>query len=96
MVALTFAYRKQRHSESAERREDTKLFTERFVKASEQLGHDSPRVRFDGVRSDPGAVSFDRAEHSGGEVDWGPFPPLPRAAPPQPARVPRPRWWARR
>ncbi|MEU4623972.1 hypothetical protein AB0G04_28855 [Actinoplanes sp. NPDC023801] len=49
IVALTVAYRKQRQGEAAERREETKLFTERFVKASEQLGHDSPRVRVAGA-----------------------------------------------
>lgn len=48
IVALTVAYRRQRHNEAAEKREDTRLFTERFVKASEQLGHDSPRVRIAG------------------------------------------------
>jgi hypothetical protein len=49
IVALTVAYRKQRQGEAAERREETKLFTERFVKSSEQLGHDSPRVRVAGA-----------------------------------------------
>jgi hypothetical protein len=49
IVALTVAYRRQRHGEAAERREETKLFTERFVKASEQLGHESPRVRVAGA-----------------------------------------------
>jgi hypothetical protein len=49
IVALTVAYRKQRQGEAAERREETKLFTERFVKASEQLGHESPRVRVAGA-----------------------------------------------
>ena len=49
VVALTVAYRKQDHSEAAEHREDTKLFTERFTKASEQLGSDQAAVRLAGV-----------------------------------------------
>jgi hypothetical protein len=49
VVALTVAYRKQGHAEAAERRENTKLFNERFGKASEQLGSDRAAVRLAGV-----------------------------------------------
>ncbi|WIM99949.1 hypothetical protein ACTOB_003619 [Actinoplanes oblitus] len=49
VVALTVAYRKQGHDEAAERRENTKLFNERFGKAAEQLGSDKAAVRLAGV-----------------------------------------------
>lgn len=49
VVALTVAYRKQGHSEAAEHREDTKLFNDRFGKASDQLGSDKAAVRLAGV-----------------------------------------------
>jgi hypothetical protein len=49
VVFLVIAYRKQHLGEAAERREDTKLFNERFGKASEQLGNDSAAVRLAGV-----------------------------------------------
>jgi hypothetical protein len=49
VVALTVAYRKQRHSEAAEYREDTKLYTDRFGKAADQLGSDKAPVRLAGV-----------------------------------------------
>ncbi|WP_285688640.1 pentapeptide repeat-containing protein [Actinoplanes sp. NBRC 103695] len=49
VVALTVAYRKQGHSEAAEHREDTKLFTERFGKAADELGSDKAAVRLAGV-----------------------------------------------
>ncbi|WP_436528544.1 hypothetical protein [Actinoplanes sp. HUAS TT8] len=49
VVALTVAYRKQGHAEAAERRENTKLFSERFGKAAEQLGSDKAAVRLAGV-----------------------------------------------
>ena len=56
LVALVVAYRKQRfaerehvRAEAAVVREDTKLFTERFGKASEQLGSDKAAVRLAGV-----------------------------------------------
>jgi hypothetical protein len=49
VVALTVAYRRQRHGEVAEERERYKSFTDRYVKAAEQLGHESPSVRVAGV-----------------------------------------------
>lgn len=49
VVALTIAYRRQRHSEAAEYREDLKLFTDRFGKAAEQLGSHHPATRLAGV-----------------------------------------------
>jgi hypothetical protein len=49
VVALTVAYRKQRHGEIAEARERYKSFTDRYVKAAEQLGHESPSVRAAGI-----------------------------------------------
>lgn len=49
VVALVVAYRKQRISESAETRELTKLRTERFGAACNQIGNESPTVRLAGV-----------------------------------------------
>src|SRR5690349_1344977 len=49
VVALVVAYRKQRIAEGDSRRENTKLFNERFTAASGQLGHDSAAVRLAGV-----------------------------------------------
>lgn len=49
VVALTVMYRKQRHSEVADERELYRSFTDRYVKAAEQLGHDKPSVRVAGV-----------------------------------------------
>jgi hypothetical protein len=49
VVALTIAYRKQRHGEVAREQEKYKSFTERYVKAAEQLGHEQPSVRVAGV-----------------------------------------------
>ncbi len=49
VVALAVAYRKQHHSEAAERREDTKLFNERFRGAADLLGSDKAAVRLAGV-----------------------------------------------
>ncbi|NNJ60364.1 MAG: hypothetical protein HKP61_05300 [Dactylosporangium sp.] len=49
MVALTVAYRRQRDSEIAEHREDTRLFTDRFGHAADQLGSAQAAVRVAGV-----------------------------------------------
>jgi hypothetical protein len=56
VVALTVAYRKQRHGEvaahrdkRAEAREVTKAFTDRYGKAADQLGADTATVRLAGV-----------------------------------------------
>jgi hypothetical protein len=49
VVALVVAYRRQRLHEQADRRETGKLFTERFIAASAQLGHDSAAVRLAGA-----------------------------------------------
>lgn len=49
VVALTVAYRKQDLGEAAEHREDTKLFTDRFGKAADQLGSEHAAVRLAGV-----------------------------------------------
>ena len=45
VVALTVSYRKQRLSESAEHREATRLFTERYNRAAELLGSKDASVR---------------------------------------------------
>jgi uncharacterized protein YjbI with pentapeptide repeats len=49
VVALVIAYRKQRLGESAEQRENAKLFAENFTKATEQLGSDQAAVRLAGM-----------------------------------------------
>ncbi|MBE1577743.1 pentapeptide repeat-containing protein [Amycolatopsis roodepoortensis] len=56
VIVLVVAYRKQRLGEAAERREvaasrreEIKLFTERFMKAAEQLGNATATVRLAGV-----------------------------------------------
>jgi hypothetical protein len=49
VVALTVAYRKQRHEEIAQHREDTKLFDERYAKGAELLGHERAAARMAGV-----------------------------------------------
>jgi hypothetical protein len=56
VIALTVAYRKQQHAEAAEaradaadRREDTKVFNERFGSCAEQLGSDKPAIRLAGM-----------------------------------------------
>jgi len=58
VVVLVVAYRKQRLGEVAERREaaasrrdELKLFTERYVKAAEQLGNAAATVRLVGVHA---------------------------------------------
>jgi uncharacterized protein YjbI with pentapeptide repeats len=51
VVALLVLYRRQRYGEIAEHREATKLRHERFTKAVELLGHDSPAVRLGGVHA---------------------------------------------
>lgn len=56
VIALVVAYRRQRYgereharAEAAAAREDTKLYTERFRTAADQLGSDKPAVRLAGV-----------------------------------------------
>ncbi|HEY1179689.1 MAG TPA: hypothetical protein VGF17_26330 [Phytomonospora sp.] len=49
VVALVVSYRKQHQSEAAERREDTRLFNERYHQAAEQLGSERAAVRLAGV-----------------------------------------------
>ncbi|MEV0645061.1 hypothetical protein AB0I28_07330 [Phytomonospora sp. NPDC050363] len=49
VVALVVSYRRQHQSEAAERREDTRLFNERYHQAAEQLGSDKAAVRMAGV-----------------------------------------------
>jgi hypothetical protein len=49
VVALVVAYRRQRLREQADLRETGRLFTERFIAASAQLGHDSAAVPFAGA-----------------------------------------------
>ncbi|MFD5055527.1 pentapeptide repeat-containing protein [Streptomyces tendae] len=51
VLALVVAYRRQRLTEAAERREDVRLFNERFVSASSQLGHELPMVRLAGIHA---------------------------------------------
>ena len=50
-LALVVTYRRQRLAEAAERREDTRLFNERFLTASSQLGHELPMVRLAGIHA---------------------------------------------
>jgi uncharacterized protein YjbI with pentapeptide repeats len=49
VFALVTAYRRQRVSEFADRRETSRAFNERFTTAAEQLGHDQPAIRLAGV-----------------------------------------------
>lgn len=49
VVALTVAYRKQHQGESDGTREQHKVYTERYVKAAEQMGHTSAPVRAAGI-----------------------------------------------
>lgn len=49
VVALVIAYRKQHLGEAAEKREDIKLFAERFTKAADHLGSDKAPVRLAGM-----------------------------------------------
>ncbi len=51
LVALVVAYRRQRVDEAGAHREATRLHTERFTAAVEQLGSDSPAVRLGGVHA---------------------------------------------
>nr|EIF87920.1 hypothetical protein [Streptomyces tsukubensis NRRL18488] len=51
LVALVVAYRRQRVDEAGAHRETTRLHTERFTAAVEQLGSDSPAVRLGGVHA---------------------------------------------
>lgn len=58
VAALVIAYRRQRNNDQdnlraslAEKREETRLFTERFTTASSQLGHDQAAVRLAGVHA---------------------------------------------
>ena len=49
VASLYVAYRKQRSDEAGQLREQDRLFTERFTKAAEHLGHESAAVRLAGV-----------------------------------------------
>ncbi|MFF3671698.1 pentapeptide repeat-containing protein, partial [Microtetraspora malaysiensis] len=51
VVALVVAYRKQRLAEAGEAREHTKLYAERFDKATDKLGSGAPAVRLAGVHA---------------------------------------------
>ncbi|MFD5557668.1 pentapeptide repeat-containing protein [Streptomyces sp. NPDC127068] len=51
LVALVVAYRRQRVDEAGAHRESTRLHTERFTQAVEQLGSDSPAVQLGGVHA---------------------------------------------
>ncbi|MFE9244951.1 pentapeptide repeat-containing protein, partial [Nocardiopsis sp. NPDC006938] len=51
VALLMIAYRRQRTAENGEQREITKLFTERFTTASEQLGSQHAAVRLAGVHA---------------------------------------------
>ena len=48
---LVIAFRRQRATENADQREITRLFTERFTTASEQLGSEQAAVRLAGVHA---------------------------------------------
>ncbi len=49
VAALYVSYRKQRNDEANSDRERDRLFTDRFTKAAEQLGHDAAAVRLAGM-----------------------------------------------
>ena len=51
VAALVISYRRQRLTEKAEERENTRLFTERFEGASEKLGSEHAAVRLAGVHA---------------------------------------------
>ncbi|MDI6413122.1 pentapeptide repeat-containing protein [Streptomyces albus] len=51
LVALVVSYRRQRVDEAGAHREATRLHTERFSQAVEQLGSDSPAVQLGGVHA---------------------------------------------
>ncbi|KAB8180163.1 pentapeptide repeat-containing protein [Microbispora catharanthi] len=51
VVALVVAYRKQRITEAGEAREHARLYAERFDKATDKLGSESPAVRLAGVHA---------------------------------------------
>jgi hypothetical protein len=51
VVALVVAYRKQRLAEDGDKREQAKLYIERFDKATDKLGNDSPAVRLAGIHA---------------------------------------------
>ncbi|NYV73168.1 pentapeptide repeat-containing protein [Streptomyces sp. UH6] len=51
LVALVVAYRRQRVDEAGAHREATRLHTERFTQAVEQLGSDAPAVSLGGVHA---------------------------------------------
>ncbi|MEV5358046.1 pentapeptide repeat-containing protein [Streptomyces sp. NPDC052693] len=51
LVALVVAYRRQHVDEAGARREATRLHTERFSQAVEQLGSDSPATQLGGVHA---------------------------------------------
>ncbi|MEU6724732.1 pentapeptide repeat-containing protein [Nonomuraea wenchangensis] len=51
VVALVVAYRKQRLTENGEKREQAKLYIERFDKATDKLGNNSPAVRLAGIHA---------------------------------------------
>ncbi|MEU7088024.1 pentapeptide repeat-containing protein [Streptomyces achromogenes] len=51
LVALVVAYRRQRVDEAGAHREATRLHTERFTQAVEQLGSNSPAVQLGGVHA---------------------------------------------
>ncbi|WP_017590802.1 pentapeptide repeat-containing protein [Nocardiopsis ganjiahuensis] len=51
VALLVIAYRRQRTTENGEQREVTKLFTERFTTASQQLGSEHAAVRLAGVHA---------------------------------------------
>ncbi|MFF3489406.1 pentapeptide repeat-containing protein [Streptomyces sp. NPDC002701] len=63
LVALVVAYRRQRVDEAGAHREATRLHTERFTQAVEQLGSDSPAVRLGGVHALAG-LADDAPDHN--------------------------------
>lgn len=60
LVALVISYRRQRLTESAELREETKLHTDRFTAATAQLGADSSAVQLAGVHALAGGRQIGR------------------------------------
>ncbi|MET9987861.1 hypothetical protein ABZ176_37560 [Streptomyces rochei] len=63
LVALVVAYRRQRVDEAGAHREATRLHSERFSQAVDQLGSDSPAVRLGGVHALAG-LADDAPDHN--------------------------------
>ncbi|MFI6695081.1 hypothetical protein ACIBLA_25660 [Streptomyces sp. NPDC050433] len=94
LVALVVAYRRRRVDEAGAHREATRLHSERFTQAVEQLGSDSPAIRLGGVHALAGLADDapdDNLRQTCIDVLWAylqlpftPDPHPPRGTPPLP------------